>query len=74
MVGRTLTYAFAMEAVARATAASAWEIDSLIVFGKWANPAKKMPSVAICLANLIKAGLPVEDLASLLDRYPEIQS
>jgi Fe-S oxidoreductase len=28
----------------------------------------------ICLANLLKAGLPVEDLASLLDRYPEIQS
>ncbi|MDP1761095.1 MAG: (Fe-S)-binding protein, partial [Deltaproteobacteria bacterium] len=23
----------------------------------------------ICLANLLKAGLPVEDLASLLDRY-----
>jgi Fe-S oxidoreductase len=23
----------------------------------------------ICLANLLKAGLPVEDLASLADRY-----
>jgi len=23
----------------------------------------------ICLANLLKAGLPAEDLASLLDRY-----
>ncbi len=28
----------------------------------------------ICLANLLKAGLAVEDLASLLDRYPQVQS
>jgi Fe-S oxidoreductase len=34
-----------------------------------ANGAPVVTFCPICLANLIKAGLPVEDLASLLDRY-----